>query len=86
MRWLLGAAVWLLAIVGALVVAAKTKLGPTLVTLSSRHGVHLGDVLAVVLGVGVATAVTVVLWVTAPERSTSSADQETLGSGQLHSK
>lgn len=68
MRWLLCAAVWLLVNAAALLVAAQTKFGPILVTLSPRHGIHLGDAMAVVLGLAVASTVTAVLWATAPER------------------
>lgn len=68
MRWVLCAVVWLLVNAAALLVAAQTKLGPTLLIVSDRHGIHLGDVLAVVVGLVIATTVTVVLWVTAPER------------------
>lgn len=68
MRWLLCAAVWLLFNAAALLVAAQTKFGPVLFTVSARHGVHLGDAVAVVLGLLVASAITVGLWLTAPER------------------
>ncbi len=68
MRWVLCAGVWLLVNAAALLVAAQTKFGPVILTLSSRHGVHLGDALAVVFGLVIASTVTVVLWVTAPER------------------
>jgi hypothetical protein len=67
-RWLLCAAVWVLVNAAALLVASQTKFGPVLLTLSVRHGVHLGDVLAVVVGLVVAAVVTFVLAATAPER------------------
>lgn len=68
MRWLLCAGAWLAANVAGLYVAAATKWGPVVVTLSARHGVHLGDILAVLLGVAVAMIVTGVVWATSPSR------------------
>lgn len=68
MRWLLCAAVWLLVNAAALLVAAQTKFGPTVLAVSPRHGVHLGDVVAVVVGIVVASTVTLIVWETAPER------------------
>jgi hypothetical protein len=44
-RLVLGLA-WTLATLVGLLVAAETKIGPVLLTLSPTHGVHLGDVLA----------------------------------------
>ena len=43
-------AVWCVATVLVLVVAAETRIGPVLVTLTRRHGVHLGDAVALVVG------------------------------------
>jgi len=37
---------WLLATALGLFVATTTKIGPVLLSLSSNHGVHLGDVMA----------------------------------------
>lgn len=66
MRWLLCAAVWTIAIAASLYVAATTKWGPVVVTLSPKHGVHLGDILAVLVGVAVASTVTAVALLTSP--------------------
>lgn len=49
MRLLLAAAVWATASAVALAIAWKTKVGPVLFALSSRHGVHLGDIVAFVV-------------------------------------
>ena len=45
-RWRLAAlaAVWVVALTATLWVAAETKFGPVVVTLSFTHGVHLGDI------------------------------------------
>lgn len=67
MRWLLCAGAWLVANAAGLYVAAQTKWGPVVVSLSTRQGVHLGDILALLVGVAIATTVTVVVWVTAPK-------------------
>jgi hypothetical protein len=72
MRWALCVAVWLIANVAALYVAAQTKWGPVVVFFSGRHGLHLGDVLAMVLGVAVAMSVTAVAYLTAPDRPPTS--------------
>ena len=66
MRWLLCGGVWLVANVAGLYVAAATTWGPVVARLSSKHGVHLGDVLAVLVGVAVAATVTGLVWVTSP--------------------
>ena len=72
MRWALCAAAWLIANVAALYVAVQTKWGPVVVFFSGRHGLHLGDILAVLLGVAIATSVTIVAWLTAPVRPPTS--------------
>jgi hypothetical protein len=46
MRLLATALVWAVASAVALAIAWKTKVGPVLFVLSSRHGVHLGDIVA----------------------------------------
>ena len=43
-------AVWVVATAVTLLVAAKTRVGPVVATLSHRHGVHAGDVAA---GIGI---------------------------------
>lgn len=50
--------VWFAATVVVLVVAAETKVGPVLLTLSRRHGVHAGDVVAAVATYTAAAAFT----------------------------
>lgn len=50
MRPLLVLAMWVVATLGALAWAWQTKVGPVLVLVSTRHGVHLGDV----VGFGIA--------------------------------
>ena len=51
MRWLLCVGVCLVANLAGLFVAADTTWGPVVARLSTRHGVHLGDVLAVLVTV-----------------------------------
>jgi hypothetical protein len=71
MRWLFCAGAWLVANAAGLYVAAETSWGPVVVVLSERHGVHVGDILAVLVGVAIATTVTVAVWVTAPDHPPS---------------
>ena len=66
MRWLLCVVAWTVANLAGLYVAAQTTWGPVAVTLSAHHGVHVGDLVAVLAGVAAATLVTGVLWATAP--------------------
>lgn len=66
MRWVICGVVWILVMSAALLVAAKTKIGPMVARLSQNHGVHVGDLVAVAVGVVIASAVTVVAWVTRP--------------------
>ena len=68
MRWLSCAAVWVIAIAASLYAAATTRWGPVVVTLSPRHGVHLGDILALLMGVVLASTVTAVALLTSPTR------------------
>jgi hypothetical protein len=53
-------AVWGIATVLGLGIAATAKIGPILLTVSARHGVHLGDLLA--FGVFYAAALVITLW------------------------
>ena len=52
------AGIWVVATVVVLVIAAETKLGPIVLVLSRRHGVHAGDVLALVLAYAAAGMLT----------------------------
>jgi hypothetical protein len=47
----------MVAVGGSLWVAAETKVGPS-IRLSYRHGVHVGDISAVLVGALAASAVT----------------------------
>lgn len=51
-------AVWVTATLLGLAVAATTRIGPVLLTVSSSHGVHLGDVLAFAAAYGAAIMIT----------------------------
>jgi hypothetical protein len=53
--------VWGAGAAGALLVASETSVGPVVLDLSTNHGVHAGDVLAVGMGAVVATATTGVI-------------------------
>jgi hypothetical protein len=68
MRWVLCAVVWVAGMACALYVASKTRIGPLVVQLSQNHGVHVGDVLAVVAAVVVGVAVTAIAWFTRPRK------------------
>jgi hypothetical protein len=72
-RWVLCSVVWVGVMVSSLYVASQTKLGPVVIAVSSRHGVHLSDVLVVLVGVAVATTFTLVAWATSPGRRSPSA-------------
>jgi len=39
--------VWAAATAVALAIAAETRIGPVLISLSRRHGVHVGDIIGV---------------------------------------
>lgn len=54
--------VWILSAIISLIVAAKTKIGPTVVQLSSNHGIHAGDVVAVGGAVVFSALFTLVVW------------------------
>jgi hypothetical protein len=51
-------AVWVTATLLGLAVAATTRIGPILLSVSSSHGVHLGDVLAFAAAYGAAILIT----------------------------
>lgn len=53
-------ALWALAGAAALLVAWRTKVGPVVLHLSARHGVHAGDVLFVAAAVVGCTAISAV--------------------------
>lgn len=72
MRWFLCAVVWLLSAIVALAVASETRIGPILLQLSPRHGIHTGDVLAVMTAMAISSLFTLLVWRTGgPDRSTS---------------
>jgi hypothetical protein len=50
--------VWSVAASAVLVVATETAVGPILIKLSRRHGIHLGDALAFVVFTAAAGALT----------------------------
>ena len=50
--------VWSVAASAVLVVAIETAVGPILIKLSRRHGIHLGDALAFVVVTAAAGALT----------------------------
>jgi hypothetical protein len=52
-------AVWALATSLGLGVAATTRIGPIVLTISVNHGVHLGDILACAVAYTAAFAITV---------------------------
>ncbi len=49
---------WGIAVVVVLFLAAETSLGPVVLTLGRRHGIHFGDLVALVVGGGAALFVT----------------------------
>jgi hypothetical protein len=50
--------VWAFAGATVLLTAADTRVGPILLSLSKRHGVHLGDALVLLVATFVATGLT----------------------------
>ncbi|HWM57457.1 MAG TPA: hypothetical protein VNO83_06460 [Pseudonocardia sp.] len=50
--------VWALAGATVLLTAVDTRVGPILLSLSNRHGVHLGDALVLLVATFVATGLT----------------------------
>jgi len=61
-RVLATAIVWGGAMVGSLLIASKTTVGPVVFHLSHNHGVHLGDIVAVAGSAVGAAIVTYALW------------------------
>ena len=59
-RWIICTMVWIIAMVSSLYVASETRLGPVILPLSAGHGVHLSDLLVMLLGGAIAFTVTVV--------------------------
>lgn len=57
-RYLVALAAWVGAAWASLWVAAETQLGPTIAVLSSRHGIHQGDVVVLVAGIATASMIT----------------------------
>lgn len=51
-------AAWAVSVFTVLLVAATTDVGPVVLELTGRHGVHAGDVLAALAGAAVAVAAT----------------------------
>jgi hypothetical protein len=66
MRWVLCAIVWLAMIPAVFWLTEKIEWGPILWTVSSEHALEVSDIVAAILGVAVATAVTVIIWATSP--------------------
>jgi hypothetical protein len=62
-------AVWVVATAVVLLFAADTRVGPILLNLSERHGVHLGDVVALVAMYSAAAAVS--RWIRRAEQGRS---------------
>ena len=62
MRLILSAVVWMLSAVIALVIASETRIGPILVQLSPNHGIHTGDVLAVMGAMAISSLFTLAMW------------------------
>jgi type IV secretory pathway TrbD component len=54
-------AIWAVATGIALVIARLTKVGPILLSVTTRHGVHAGDAAAFGVTLGVAALVTALL-------------------------
>jgi hypothetical protein len=54
-------AVWAVASAASLVVAAETSVGPVLLSLTHNHGVHAGDVVAVLGGTAIAIIATLAI-------------------------
>ncbi|HEY6532735.1 MAG TPA: hypothetical protein VIY72_10535 [Acidimicrobiales bacterium] len=62
MRWILCAVVAVLCAIVALVVAAETRIGPIIIQLSPNHGIHTGDVLAVMAAIALISMFTLAIW------------------------
>lgn len=54
------ALVWAAGVAAVLVVGARTKVGPTVLELTGRHGVHLGDLVFGAFAASVAVSLTLV--------------------------
>ena len=80
--WVLVAVVWQLCLVVSIFVAAATDYGPVVVHLG-RKGVHLGDIVVVLVGIAIAATLTAVV---AHAYPMSRAAQESSEVGQHHSK
>lgn len=52
------AVVWVVAATAVLVFALTTAIGPVLLTVYGTHGVHLGDVIMLMVGTAVAGGIT----------------------------
>jgi hypothetical protein len=52
---------WSAALAAVLVVGSQTRLGPTVFSVTTNHGVHLGDVLFGAVALVVALGVTVLV-------------------------
>jgi hypothetical protein len=61
MRLLLAAAVWGVASAVALTIAWRTRIGPVLFVINSRHGIHLGDIVAFIVAYTWAAVITMAL-------------------------
>ncbi len=62
-RILVCLSVWVVAACGSLLIAARTTVGPVVLDLSHNHGIHLGDVVAVMGGTVWAAVVTIAVLV-----------------------
>jgi hypothetical protein len=69
MRLLAVMTVWATAGLAALAVAHETKIGPIVWVLSTRHGVHLGDIAAFVVAGTWASMLTLLLFRSSSRRS-----------------
>jgi len=67
-RVLLSFAVWVFAFVSCILFVTKTMIGPTIFVFSSRHGLHVGDVVAMAVAPMWAWSVTRSFWREEPSR------------------
>ena len=58
-RYLVAAAAWIVAGYVSLWFAANTRIGPIVASVSHTHGIHQGDIVIVLAGIGVASLITV---------------------------
>lgn len=61
-RWSISAVVWLAAGLYWVWFASTTKVGPIVATFSPTHGLHEGDVFALLACIAAAGAVTLAVW------------------------